>query len=308
MRFVGVFNKDGGTFRTMDMTVFTAEATRVLAEHGHTLECKVVGGRSLVRALNRAAASPDFDAMLVGGGDGTISAAAEVAYKHDRPLAVLPAGTMNLFARALGLPLTLPEALEAIAGGQVSRVDLATANGKPFIHQFGVGIHARLVSIRDGYSYKSSVGKKIASLRAIAAVAMRPPVFDVEMQTRRKVEQVRTSGIAVSNNMIGEGHVPHADTLDGGVLGVYVAEPMSSTALVRLATGVLIGRWKQSSLVSEKLVEHLTLRFPKRKQSAKAVIDGELVKLEREVVLKVHKLALPVIVPIAADDAVAISI
>ncbi|UJW87117.1 NAD(+)/NADH kinase [Devosia sp. SL43] len=296
MRIVAILNRDGGTLRTMDLEIFCTTAREVFERHGHVLECKIVAGNAVEAALQTAAKTKGVDAILAGGGDGTISAAAGIAYASGVPLGVLPAGTMNLFARALKVPLDLPGALEAIAAGEIGTVDIATANDRPFVHQFGVGIHARLVRIREGMTYSSRVGKMLASLRAIGAAAINPPEFDAELVTKRGVEKCRVSGIAVSNNPLGEGQI-HADRLDAGILGVYVAAPVSTSALIRLAVDVFLGSWRASPMVSEKEVEEVTLHFPKRKRGAHAVIDGELIKLDRSVALKVHPGALKVILP-----------
>lgn len=284
----------------MDLDAFCAQACAVFERHGHTLECMVVPGKAIEKQLRASAGREGADALLVGGGDGTISAAAGIAYETGVPLAILPAGTMNLFARALGVPLDLTEALEALAAGEVGAVDIATANGRPFVHQFGVGIHARLVRIREGMVYRSRLGKMLASLRAIAAAVVRPPVFEAELHSARGLEKRRVSGIAVSNNRVGDGHIPYADRLDEGVLGVYVAAPMSTLDVVGLTIGVLFGTWRSSPMVSESEVKAVTLRFPKRKRSAKAVIDGELVQLEPTTDLAIHPGALRVILPRSA--------
>lgn len=297
MHIIAILNRDGGTLRTMDLDAFCATARTVFESHGHTLDCEVVAGSEVEDRLTVAAGSKGVDAILAGGGDGTISTAAGIAFATGMPLAVLPAGTMNLFARALKVPLALPEALEALAAGELGAVDIATANGRPFVHQFGVGIHARLVRIREGMTYGSRVGKMLASLRAITAAAIRPPQFEAEFHTKRGVEKRRVSGIAVSNNPLGDGHIPHADALDAGVLGVYVAAPVSSSALIRLAVEVLMGTWRASPMVSEKEVAEVTLSFPKRKRGAHAVVDGELIALDRSVTLKVHPGALKVLLP-----------
>src|SRR4051794_19856397 len=105
MRYIGVFNRDGGTFRTMDMDDFARRAVEIFSSRGLTLEARVVEGGALVAELKRAAR--DADILLAGGGDGTVSAAAAIAYEKGIPLAVLPAGTMNLFARSLSMPLNL---------------------------------------------------------------------------------------------------------------------------------------------------------------------------------------------------------
>ncbi|MEO5806360.1 diacylglycerol kinase family protein [Devosia sp.] len=297
MRYVAVLNSHGGTLRTMDLEAFGARAVEIFTRHGHQLECRVVAGGDIAQALLDAANSPGVEAILAGGGDGTISSAADVAFRKKLPLAVLPAGTMNLFARALKLPLDLEQALEALAGGEVTGIDIATANGRPFVHQFGVGVHARLVRIRETITYRSRLGKMFASLRAIVSTIIRPPDFAVEIHTRRGREQRRASGIAISNNPIGEGHIPYANALDGGVLGVYVAAPMSAWALARLAFDVFRGHWRDSPMVWESELQELLLRFPKRKHNAQAVVDGELIDLAREVVLRVHPGALLVVVP-----------
>lgn len=302
MRIIAVLNRDGGTLRTMDLDAFCAGAVATFARHGHQLECRAVAGSAVEAALREAATGVDVDAILAGGGDGTISAAAGIAYETGTPLAVLPAGTMNLFARALKVPLVLEDALEALASGDIGAVDIATANDRPFVHQFGVGIHARLVRIRENMSYGSRVGKMLASLRAIGAAAINPPQFEAEFHMPKGVDKRRVSGIAVSNNPLGEGRI-HADRLDAGVLGVYVAAPVSTSELLRLTMDLFMGTWRESPMVSEKEVDEVTLHFPKRKRGAHAVIDGELIKLDRSVTLKLHPLALKVIVPKAAPPA-----
>jgi len=297
MHFIAVLNRDGGTFRTLDMAAFTATAERIFLEAGHTIECRVVEGRSLFRELGRAAQDPASDVLLAGGGDGTISAAAGICFKQKMPLAVLPAGTMNLFARSLKVPLNLEQALRALAEGELHRVDIATANGRPFVHQFAVGMHSRLVRIRNGLTYNSRIGKMLASVRAAGATLSRPLVFDVEIRTANGIENRRATAISISNNLLGEGHVPYAEQVDQGVLGVYVFKPMPPLELAKLALSLLVGTWKHHPLVSERQVHEVTLNFRRLKATAKAVIDGELVDLEKRVELRMHHDALQVIVP-----------
>jgi diacylglycerol kinase family enzyme len=306
MRFIGVLNRDGGTFKTEDMDAFMDRARGVFAEHGHELDCRAVQGSALIAELKRAVADPDADAVLAGGGDGTISAAAGICFAAGRPLAVLPAGTMNLFARTLRVPLNLDEALGAIAEGQFYDVDIATANGRPFVHQYSVGVHARLVRIREELVYRSRWGKMLASLRAVLGAVSKPLRFQVEIRTPRGVEARIASGVSVSNNLLAEGHVPYADDIDGGVLGVYLAKPMSRWELLKLLFQIMIGRWKDHDRVSETEVSAVTLSFPRRKKSARAVIDGELIPLPARVELKLHAGGLRVFAPLALAEAVAL--
>ena len=302
MHFVAVLNRNGGTFRLTDMAAFASRAEAIFAEAGQSIECRIVEGDELVPELERAAREPNADVMIAGGGDGTISAAAAISFRTGKPLGVLPAGTMNLFARTLGMPLGLEEALLAIAQGRLYDADIATANGRPFVHQYSVGLHARLIRIREELPYSNRWEKLWASLRAVFAAVGKRLRFQVEIVTRRGREQRIASGVTVSNNLLGEGHVPHADTIDGGMLGVYVAKPMTWSEALRFMVLVPLGRWKGHPRISEREVTEVTLSFPRRKKSAKAVIDGELIALPQHVHLKVHPRALKVFAPQALAE------
>lgn len=294
MHFVAIFNQDGGTFRTMDIPAFVSDAERIFAATGHTIVCRPVSGDKLPDVLAACVRDPAIDVLIAGGGDGTISAAAAACFEASKPLAVLPAGTMNLFARSLGMPLDLLAALEAIAAGELSEVDIATANGRPFVHQYSVGMHSRLVRIRNGLEYSNRFGKIVASIRAVGEALRRPLRFDAVIRTGTRIETRRATAISVSNNPLSEGHVPYAEIIDGGMLGVYVVRPMSAMALARLLLGLVFGNWKQHPLVTETEVKEVTLAFPRRKSSARAVIDGELVPLPAEVKIIIQPRALRV--------------
>lgn len=300
MRIIGVFNRDGGTFKTTDMDAFSAKAAEIFSAHGQTLTTRVVEGKNLVAELERAA--DEADVLVAGGGDGTVSAAASVAFRKGIPLGVLPAGTMNLFARSLGMPMDLEEALAALADGETKNIDIATANGRPFIHQFAVGVHAKLVKLRSAIEYKSRIGKMMASTRAAAGALVRPPVFRADLVMGRGTERRMVAGISVSNDPLEEGHIPHAEHLDAGVLGIYVVKPLSPWVLMKLFFGVMRGRWKSAPEVIEREAKEVSINFPRRKSDAMAVIDGELIKLDQTVHLKIHPGALKIVMPKAPQE------
>ena len=258
-------------------------------------------GAEVAGALEKAAEAGEV--LLAAGGDGTISSAARLAYARGIPLAVLPTGTMNLFARSLGIPLTLDAALAALASGTIETVDIATANGKPFVHQFSVGIHPKLVRLRDRLTYRSRIGKMLASGRASLGVVFNPPNFLAEVATPRGVESWRLAGISVSNNPLDEGHLPLPDRLDRGVLGIYLLKPMTMEAALSLAFGLLRGRFRSLPQVIDREVKEATLRFPRKKAGALAVMDGELMTLPDRVELKIRPGALKVLVPRPAGPA-----
>lgn len=310
MKISAVFNRDGGTFRTMDMEAFSAQAQAVFARHGHQLDVQIVCGGDVKEALEKASEGSDMgsdmagapDIMMAGGGDGTISTAAAIAWRRRVPLAVLPAGTMNLFARSLQIPLDLAAALEALAQGTVRHVDIATCDGRPFVHQFAIGLHPRMVLLRETFSYRSRLGKIAANMRALGLLIIDPPKFPVEIEIDGVRVNKTVSGVFVSNNSYGEdARLPYAAALDGGHLGVYIANPLPLGGFLSLIWDIARGRWHNNQNVEVIKASDVLIRFPKLKRRAKAVIDGELVALKQGTRIEVHPGALAVLAPQEAE-------
>ena len=83
----------------------------------------------------------EIDAIVVGGGDGSVRTVAGVLADTGVPLGVLPLGTLNHFAKDLGIPLKVEQAAAAIAAGHTRNVDIAEVNGKTFINNSSIGIY-----------------------------------------------------------------------------------------------------------------------------------------------------------------------
>lgn len=298
MRIHAILNRDGGTFRTTDMESYVQLAQRTFESRGHSLEVSAVAGSGLVAALDEALARNKPDVLLAGGGDGTISAAAGRCWKAGVPLGVVPAGTMNLFARSLQIPPDPFAALDALAGGGIREVDIATANGVPFIHQFSVGFHARMVRLRERMEYRSRMGKILASTRALLATIVDPPTFPVRIDTGcAKAVLRRASTISVSNNPFGEGHLPYADDPDGGELGVYIHPKMGWWEGVVFAWKAARGRLAEVQNLDISTCGSVVLEFPRRHRGAKAVVDGELLPLDKRVEIVSRAGGLKVLAP-----------
>ena len=272
MHFLAILNREGGTLRTTDLDALSDYMRQSMSRAGHGIEIEIVAGAEISDALKKAVAREDVDVVLAGGGDGTISAAAAMLMDTGKALAVLPAGTMNLFARGLHIPLTLEEAIDGYAHGEERAVDIATANGKPFVHQYSIGLHARMVQLRSRFEYGSRFGKILASWRAAFAVMAHPPAIDISLDIGSTQIRTRTTGLGISNNVFGEGHLPYADKPDGGKDLEMVEIHECETAILKI-------------------------RSPLRRHPC--VMDGELRPMERETVLQIRPKALRVLVPSA---------
>lgn len=296
MRFDVILNREGGTLRTLDLDAFGAGLRRTLEAAGHEARLAIVDGAGVEPALE-ASLEGDTDAVMIGGGDGTVSASAGRLMDSGKVLAVLPAGTMNLFARSLGLPLQLEAAATALAGGKVRSVDLATANGRVFVHQFSIGLHAKLIRLRERQAFASRLGKMRASLRAGLAAFLNPPVMRVSLVVDGTEINVATSGIGVTNNLFGEGHLPFADDPAGGKLGVYITRARRRRDLVVFLVRMALGRWRDNDRVEILTADRVLLRMDRRHRRFGCAIDGELCDLARETELEIRPGSLRVLVP-----------
>ncbi|MGY1604698.1 phosphatase PAP2 family protein [Geodermatophilus sp. SYSU D00815] len=111
-------------------------------------EVREMGEDHGVDAILREAVRAGARALGVAGGDGSVAAAAAVAVEHGLPLAVVPAGTLNHFARDVGVA-TPEDAAAAVTGGSAVRVDVATVNGTTFLNTASIGAYPAMVRRRD---------------------------------------------------------------------------------------------------------------------------------------------------------------
>ncbi len=296
MRFVAVLNRDGGTLRATDLDDFGHRMAATMERAGHEIAIQVVPGSQVEETLMEAAES-GADAVIAGGGDGTVSAAAAALMNRQTALAILPAGTMNLFARSLAIPLQLDAAVEAFADGVVRSVDMASANGRPFVHQFSIGMHAEMVAAREKMKFASRLGKIRASVKAALATMLDPPSLAVSLTVGDAEMLLRTTGIGITNNLFGEGHLPYADRPDGGVLGVYVTVARQRSQLVRFFLHMARGRWRDNPHVEIHEGERVVLKLLSRRSKRHCVIDGELLPLARLTEIRIHRKVLNVLVP-----------
>lgn len=302
MRVQAILNRDGGSLKTMDAAAFGERLRAAFAAEGREAEIAVVAGEDLIEALDDAAADDRIEAIVAGGGDGTISAAAAAAWRGGKTLGVLPAGTMNLFARSLRLPLDLEEAAGVLARAQPARSDIGLADGRPFVHQFSVGLHAYVLSTRESFEYESRVGKLLASLRASLRAFSRPRAHRVEMTCDGARESGRYAWIAVSNNPYGVGHMPYADRVDRGRLGVYRVGRIGQGAATRLAADMLRGAWQENPDLQATEARRVELVFPRRRRGDQAAIDGELIPLAENVTIEIRPGALRTLNPRPEDE------
>lgn len=297
MRCVALLNREGGTLKTTNLDALARHIRAEFEGNDHQIQIEIIRSSELEATLERLAGDQDIDLILAGGGDGTISAAAAAAWRSGKVLGVLPAGTMNLFARSLGIPLELNAAVTALASADVAPCDLGLIGDRPFVHQVSIGLQADVVHERDKAAHPSRIAKIFASIRAYLRTLFRGKSFRAHLNVDGMLRSNRFSFVVVSNNVYGEGHLPYADRLDDGRLGVYSAGRLTPIAGARLAADLARGAWRTSPDLSFEAAESVTIKLTRFIRRRRGLIDGELVKLRSTSEIRILPAALKVLRP-----------
>ncbi len=247
--------------------------------------------------------------LVAAGGDGTINAAAAGLLAAAQPgnnsentaFGVIPAGTLNHFARDLNIPIDPAAAANIIATGRAIPVDAATVNGHVFLNNAVLGLFPNYRSTREAWERRgfgnTSVGRFVAVVAGIIRVFWRLPHLSVRLQVSGRTHTLRTPFVLVGNNehkmqgfALGE-----RSRLNEGALWVYAMRPCSRWGLIRLITGLLLGRTPRESVF--EVFRATDLRIDAKPQRIGVGVDGEMVRMRAPLNFRILTAALRVIAP-----------
>jgi diacylglycerol kinase family enzyme len=237
------------------------------------------------------------DAVVAGGGDGTVSAVAGALAGRRMPLGILPVGTLNHFAKDLGLPLGLEDAARTIATGRVREVDVGEVNGRIFVNNCSIGLYPRIVRGRDSLMERLGRGKWISAALAAASVLRRFPLLGIRLRVASAVVARTTPFLFVGNNRyeLDLLKLGRRVCLDCGQLSVYLPISPTRLATFRLAARAMLGLLEQGrdfeSLAAPKFAVET------RRQRLQVAIDGEVCSMRPPLRYRARPLALRVLVP-----------
>jgi len=290
-----LINRGGGAAsRDPKIEQTVAEALRAAGLDGDVQ--MLSGGDCAVRC--RAAAERGDALVIVGGGDGTIGAAASALVGTETKLGILPLGTLNHFARDLGIPTDLAEAAKLIAGGSDRAVDVAEMNDRIFINNSAIGLYPLMVVDRDLQQRRLGRSKRlamiVASLRTLWRFGHRRLTLTVNEEKQARVD---TPLLFVGNNdyRVDIGAPGQRQRLDGGELCVMVMRKKTRRGMIAASVRALFNRSGDEDMVRIDGVERL--RVSSSRSQLAVSLDGEVVRAEPPLDYKIRKKALRVIAP-----------
>ena len=210
---------------------------------------------------------------MIGGGDGTISAALPALLRLGKPLAVLPLGTANDFARTLGVPADAMAAAETALGGREHRIDVGSVNGRPFINVASVGLAAKVTEEQSKrLKRRWRVLSYLISLWR-AAWAARPFYLEIDLDGAPAWSGA-VYQVSVGNGRFHGGGFTVSDhaALDDGKFDLYLVRPGAAWQLLAAATHLKFG-FAKPDLLKRGSATRVTLRTATPRQIN---VDGEL--------------------------------
>ena len=234
-----------------------------------------------IAAAVRAEARRGTPRLLVCGGDGTLGAAIGAAAGTGLEIAVLPGGTLNHFARDLGIPPDDPAAaLDVAVTGKARPVDLGSVNGRPILNTSSVGVYVDFVRRREHHEQRMDYPP--ASVAAAIDVWREPRALDVDLRTADGVHhRLRTPLLFVGVHErildragLGKRRVDGARALHILVVKEHAPARVHALAVKAAARGI-------EALISEDEIEHhLTTSavVTTSRRTPTIAVDGELIK------------------------------
>jgi diacylglycerol kinase family enzyme len=246
--------------------------------------------------LTRRALDAGASLIVAVGGDGTAGACAAAVVHTDVPLAIIPAGSANLTAHALGVPVRLRPALRVAFGDRSRRIDAGNADGTVFLAMAGIGLDAAVVAAAH------RVAKRVAGWPAYAAAAAgqllrRPAAFTVRIDDGVPLVR-RAQSVTVGNSGAlpgGFAIMPDA-RLDDGRLDVVVLAPAGPLGWADVGYRVALGSRRDDARLERFRAAAVEIRAVGG-TSLPRQVDGEIIAPSRSLSVRVLPAALLVRVP-----------
>lgn len=267
-----------------------------LDEAGIDAEIELIAGSDCeIRA--KAICERGDPLLIVGGGDGTVGAAASALAGTETKLAILPLGTLNHFSRDLGIPADLEEAAKLIAAGTERRVDVGEMNGRIFINNSAIGLYPLMVVNRDLQRRRFGRSKRLAMLVASARTLARFGHQRLTLTVNDRQALIDTPLLFVGNNdyRIDLGAPGRRESVEDGKLCVFVMRKKTRRGFLAAIFRALLKRTRRDDMVKLEDVEHLLV--DSRRSHLAVSFDGEVVRAVPPLDYRIRKKALRVIAP-----------
>jgi len=295
-----VINRSSGAFFTSNYTV--DDVQRWFAEYHVDAKVFQVAG-SEIAEKTMSALKDQVDGIIVGGGDGTVGTVAGVLSDGPTPMGILPLGTLNHFAKDMGIPLTMEEAVSAIADLKTALVDVGEVNGEVFVNNSSIGGYPYTILSRDWQQRQLGRNKWLAMAISVFRFLKRFRVMDVHLILDGVEVSMRTPFVFIGNNdyELDRPPIGKRSALDSGRLCLYTSNCRNWSELIKLSWKLLRNRLEDAP---EFMMYHVTEAWiHTRKKRLYVAMDGEVTRMKTPLHYRSREQSLQVYVPPTPPEA-----
>ena len=287
--------------RKADGLVIKQQLDEIFSSKG--VEADIQLGRSGIEIveLARRAAKGESRVVVAGGGDGTINAVASELVGTGKILGVLPLGTLNHFAKDLGIPLDIESAVDVIARETITQIDIGEVNGRYFLNNSSIGLYPQIVQEREQQQAQGR-SKWLAFFSALLIIIHRYPLLTVRLNADDRQLRRRTPMVFVGNNEYElQGlNMGSRRCLNRGLLFLYVTRQMSRWRLFKMGLAALFGKLNDASDFDAMCIREVAVQA--RRRRLRVALDGEVTVMRLPLRYRVHPAALRVIGPATREE------
>jgi len=241
--------------------------------------------------LASAAVQEKFDIIVAVGGDGTINEIVHGISSNEMILGIIPTGSGNGLARHLGIPLEPEKAIRLINKMNVRRIDTATINGYPFVSIAGLGFDARVASKYKKLKQRGFMGYFRVVTREFFRYRERE--YSLTLNGEKINRKALLLSIANSNQFGYNTVIAPSAKADDGLLDVVIVRKFPLGELPRMIGLLFTEKIDHSPYIETWKTSEL---FIVRKRGRRVNIDGEVIKMGREIFVRIQPASLQVIV------------
>jgi diacylglycerol kinase family enzyme len=296
MKIHVIVNKRAGTVLDWETGTLGEQILAAFQAQSHEVTLQLVDPDEMSPAIGCALAQ-GCEALVVGGGDGSVRAAANAMIGSEVSLGILPLGTLNRLARDLKIPFDVQAAAAALANGQVTAIDVADVNGRIFLCNSTFGIPAIFSQQRQLLRGKPAVERFRGYFQALKDMLQSRRHMEVDIDHGQARMKLRVLSMVISNNPYIEkpSLMMEKDGLHHGVLAAYISQHPSGWGMMRAVIRGMLGRFKSDPGIAH--FEARRINVTARRSRVRLSNDGELEIVDMPLRYSIRPDALKVLVP-----------
>jgi diacylglycerol kinase family enzyme len=251
----------------------------------------------------RTAASRQGGVVVAAGGDGTVRTVARLLAGSEIPMAVVPVGTFNFFARNHAISEDPEAALRVAMEGTPQSVTLGEVNGEIFLINASFGLYAKAIRDRETSTDRFGRNRLVAILSTVATLLAGRRPLRLEIEVDGQAQEVRTPTVFVGNNALQLRHLSLnvAQCMKQARLAIVVMRPVGTWEMFRLTVRGLLRRLEEEESLRTFCADTLVVR--NRRLPMAVALDGELLRIKPPLHFRSWPGAINLMVPRTSADA-----